>query len=577
MAKNFFLFFSRFTVLWAIVLLQAGCVIQPAPVLLPSEDSGYRSELADPPAKALYAYVEFRMLAGENRWDDAIAALRRAVAFDPETDYLRMSLAKALLHKDQADDSIEILRKILLQTPDHIEGHELLGDLLSYQDQHEEAVEQYRQALKLAPQNEMLQMRLAMALGRLKRNVEAISLLEEMVAEQPESKLAHLALARFYHENKQPEKSKAAYRALLNRHPGYQQALLEYGKLLEAEDLFAEAFALYRQGIKQNPRAAAVRQQLALLYLRHSRSQEALEQLLAVRQLAPENLQIIGQIGLLHLELEAWSAAEEDFRFLLQRGENGGRNRYYLGLALLGQKKYSEAIEIMAPIDEKSPLFAEAVMQLAYLYRQAGQYEQAIKALERVLAEDIQQPEIYYYLASFLGDSGELDRASKVVAEGLVRFPNDVELLYQSAVIFEKLGDRQKALEKMEQVLEIDADYPDALNFIAYHHAEKGTDLEQALSSVQKALTAKRSGYIIDTLGWIYYKMGRYHESREQLEEASSLMPEDPVILEHLGDLYRALTLWEKAAEAYRKALERDPMAVGVEEKLQLLPLESPQ
>jgi tetratricopeptide (TPR) repeat protein len=272
--------------------------------------------------------------------------------------------------------------------------------------------------------------------------------------------------------------------------------------------------------------------------------------------------------------MENWPDAEEDFRQLLQFGENGGRNRYYLGLALLGQKKYSEAIEMMAPIDESSPIFAEAVMQLAYLYRQAGQRQSAIDALKRVLKQDIHQPEIYYYLASFLDEEGDLEQAAEIVASGLQRFPDEIELLYQSAVIYEKQGNRQRALELMAKVLTIDPNYPDALNFIAYHHAEEGTELELALTRVLKALSAKKSGYIIDTLGWIYFKMGRYNESREQLEEASSLMPEDPVILEHLGDLYRALTLWEKAAEAYRKALELDPLAEGVEEKLQQMPLE---
>jgi len=126
----------------------------------------------------------------------------------------------------------------------------------------------------------------------------------------------------------------------------------------------------------------------------------------------------------------------------------------------------------------------------------------------------------------------------------------------------------------MERILALDSQHAEALNFVAYHYAEKGTELELALSQAQQALAAKKTGYIIDTLGWIYYKMGRYQESREQLEEATSLLPEDPVILEHLGDLYRALTLWEQAGAAYRKSLGLDPLAAGVQEKLDALPLE---
>ena len=156
MTKKILLFFSRFTLLIAVpLILPVGCAIQPVPVPRTVESDAYRSELADPEAKALYAYAEFRMLAGESRWDDAITSLRRAVAFDPQTEYLRMNLAKALLHKDEADASIEILQEVLQQSPDNVEGHELLGDLLGYQDQNEAAVKHYRLALDLDPDNEI--------------------------------------------------------------------------------------------------------------------------------------------------------------------------------------------------------------------------------------------------------------------------------------------------------------------------------------------------------------------------------------------------------------------------------------
>lgn len=568
------LVYRRFWHLAVLLALLSGCAVGKPPVLPAESGGGYRSELAESEAKALYAYVEFRMLAVENRWDEAIEALRRAIVFDPQSAHLQMTLAKALLHKDQVEESIQLLEHVLQQEPDNVEGRELLGDLLGYQGKTEDAIEHYRYALKLEPDSELLRMRLAMALGRLERNSEAIDLLKGLVDAHPEAKLAQLALARFYLQVQQNDAAEQVFQTLLDRYPDYQQAVIEYGDLLVEQKALAEAFSLYRQAIKDNPRAVAIRQRLAILYLHQNRKAEALEQLLQIRQLLPNNPQVIGRVGLLHLDAENWQEAEKDFRQLLQFGENGGRNRYYLGLALLGQERYTEAIEVMAPIDENSPVFAEAVMQLAYLYRQAGQLDRAVAALQRLLTRDIQQPEIYYYLTSFYADQNDLDRATQTVAAGLKQFPNDIELLYQSAVLLEKSGQRKQALERMKRVLELDHENAEALNFIAYHHAEKGTELELALSQAQLALKSKRTGYIIDTLGWIYFKLGRYQESRKQLEEASNLLPDDPVILEHLGDLYRALTLWEQAAAAYRKSLEMDPLAAGVAEKLQGLPVE---
>ncbi len=573
MPNNHFraIIFHRSYIVVLILFFLSGCAGLQGP-LQPSDDRPfYRSELADADAKALFAFSQFRVLAVEERWPEAISALERAISFDPRADYLQLSLAKALLHLDEADRSIEILQKLLQKHPEQVETHELLGDLFSYRNQHAEAVSHYRKALTSAPDRQLLQMRLAMALGRQQRNDEAIEVLESLVVKHPEAKLARLSLARFYQETAQFDKAMATYRALLADYPAHQQAVLEYGKLLETQQLQAEAYELYRQGIAGNPRAVAVREQLAFLYLKQKRLLEALEQFQAIRQQLPGNQQIFGRIGLIQMELKNWTQAEAIFRALLNQNPETDENRYYLGLSLLSQGRNTDAIEVMAPIKESSAVFAEAILQMAYLYRAAGQDGEAINALRRVIVQGTQRPEIYYYLAIFLGDREQLDEAGEVIAAGLKQFPHNVDLLYQLGVVHEKRGERGKALELMQQVLQLNGNHPDALNFVAYHQAENDEELELALSRTLKALSSKKSGYIIDTLGWIYFKLGRFEESREQLEKASNLQPDDPVILEHLGDLYQSLTLWEEAVEAYRKVLEIDPQAEGVEEKLQII------
>ncbi len=558
----------------SLLLCLAACVAGQHPPTEVAKEFSYRSTYSEPTSKALFGYSRFRLLAAENRWEEAIGALESALENDPDSVHLQLSLAKALLHENAAERSTVILQALVEKHPEQIEAHELLGDLLSYQNQYQQAIDQYRSAIRLDPENELLQMRLAMALGRAEENDEAIFVLERLISKNPEAKLARLSLARFYKETGDAEAARKTYQDLLADYPDHQQGVLELGKLLEEQQLFAEALALYREGIRKNPRAAALRQQLAIMYLQQNRLPEALEQLQTVRQQFPENLRIIGRISLIQLELEQWTLAEDGFRQLLQQEPGEDRHRYYLGMALIGQGRNAEAIEVMAPIKESADIFTEAVLQLAYLYKQAGQLDQAINSLRKIISLDIHKPEIYYYLAAFLGDQERLDESVQVIEAGLEKFPDDANLLYQLGIAFEKLNDRERALEAMGKVLAVDSGHADALNFIAYHQAERGDQLELALSRAQKALETKNSGYIIDTLGWIYFKMGRFDESRQQLEEASSLHPDDPVILEHLGDLYRALNLWEKAADTYRKVLELDPQAAGVEEKLQALPTE---
>ncbi|MCF6179911.1 MAG: tetratricopeptide repeat protein, partial [Geopsychrobacter sp.] len=95
--------------------------------------------------------------------------------------------------------------------------------------------------------------------------------------------------------------------------------------------------------------------------------------------------------------------------------------------------------------------------------------------------------------------------------------------------------------------------------------------LEQALVMAKLALAQKKSSYIYDTLGWIYYRLHGYVDALDYLKKAVSLAPDDPLILEHLGDIYAAQQRWRDAEKSYRKSLKFDKTAVEVTLKLQKL------
>ena len=551
----------------------SGCALSntaQSPVTVNAPSVKYRSELTDPEAKALFAFSEFRVLGAENRWQEAISALKRAISFDPGSDYLSLILAQVYLHQQLPELAVDTLAVLLARDPESVAGHQLMGDALSYQHDFSSAIEHFRLALELAPENNSLKLRLAMALTQLGRKDEAIVVLEALLEQQPEVTLAQLNLARLYLGEKQIDMASLIYQQLLKSHPDQLQATLEYGKVLEQQDQEA-ALELYQSFLAENPSAVAVRQQLAQYYLTRQQLGDALEQFKMVRQQYPDNLQIINHIGLIQLELEAWGEAEKDFRLLLKSDSQQGHSRYYLAMALSGQGKRQEAISVLEQVSENSPVYPEAGLQLAYLYKQNDQSNKAITFLWQMVEQDIHLPEVYYYLVAFLGDLGEQKRATDAALAGIEKNPTDTPLLYQLGVLYEKQNKRQAAVETMEKILQLDDAHSDALNFLAYDQAESGIDLDLALTRAKKALALKPSGYIADTLGWIYFKMGRYSESRKQLEKAAELHPDDAVIQEHLGDLYSAMKLPMKAASAYRRALEIDPQAKQVKDKLRIL------
>jgi tetratricopeptide (TPR) repeat protein len=121
----------------------------------------------------------------------------------------------------------------------------------------------------------------------------------------------------------------------------------------------------------------------------------------------------------------------------------------------------------------------------------------------------------------------------------------------------------------MLRIIELDPDHFDALNYLGYSWAERDINMEEALTMIEKALKIKPDvPYIIDSLGWTYYKLGRYEEAMGQLLKAYESMKEDPTVLEHLGDVYLKLGDGVNARKYWNLALNHDPDNERVIKKL---------
>jgi tetratricopeptide (TPR) repeat protein len=123
----------------------------------------------------------------------------------------------------------------------------------------------------------------------------------------------------------------------------------------------------------------------------------------------------------------------------------------------------------------------------------------------------------------------------------------------------------------MKAVIDADPTHAQALNYLGYTYAELGTNLDEAESLIKRAIEQEPDdGYIIDSLGWVYYKKGFYKKAIEFLEDATRLVPDDPTILEHLGDAYMKVDNLKKGLEYYNKALEKkEEDTKALEQKIQ--------
>jgi tetratricopeptide (TPR) repeat protein len=122
----------------------------------------------------------------------------------------------------------------------------------------------------------------------------------------------------------------------------------------------------------------------------------------------------------------------------------------------------------------------------------------------------------------------------------------------------------------LKKVIEINPKHADALNYLGYSYADKGINLEEAHSLITRALELKPdNGYIMDSLGWVYFKSGKYDEALKHLLRAAELVKDDPAVLEHIGDVYKLMGFKGKAKEYWGKAVEFHEKEEGIKERIE--------
>jgi tetratricopeptide (TPR) repeat protein len=190
----------------------------------------------------------------------------------------------------------------------------------------------------------------------------------------------------------------------------------------------------------------------------------------------------------------------------------------------------------------------------------AGKRPQAILAFEQEIAAAPNEINSYLQLSQIFLDERRFDEASAVLDRAARKLGADEpELLFMRAVIHERAGRYDEALELLEGLIEHDPDHHLALNFAGYTLAELGRDLPRARTYVERALELEpNQGSYLDSLGWVLYRQGEYAEAEKYLLQAQKTKYRDPVIREHLGFVFRALNRDREALAEFQAALDFD-------------------
>ena len=206
-------------------------------------------------------------------------------------------------------------------------------------------------------------------------------------------------------------------------------------------------------------------------------------------------------------------------------------------------KKYEMAIEAYSRIQETSPLYENAQLQIASALDDLKRSDEALKLLDRLAAKNPQNPEIWQTKAGILLGMDRFEDAAEAYGLTLARISSPENrhwrLYYFRGIAYERSGQWEKAEPDLRMALKLRPQQPSVMNHLGYSMIDRGLNLKEALELVKQASALRpNDGYIADSVGWAYYRLGRYKEAVAYLERAVSLLPGDPTVNDHLGDLY---------------------------------------
>lgn len=236
-----------------------------------------------------------------------------------------------------------------------------------------------------------------------------------------------------------------------------------------------------------------------------------------------------------------------------------------IGDILTNQAQYDLALKAYDAVPANTPLALNAKMGRALNMRQNGDLEGAIASLRAALELDPEALSLWQSLGDVLRQNGEpvAARDAYTSAIELLRDPDlpaAWQLYYARAIVEQRADDWPAAEADFRQALKLNPFQPDVLNYLGYSLVERGEKLDEALAMIESAVAAKpESGAIADSLGWVYYQLGRYQDAEQAMEVAVKLLPVDPILSDHFGDVLWMVDRKREARFQWRRALSYGP------------------
>jgi predicted Zn-dependent protease len=466
--------------------------------------------------------------------------------------------------------------------------------LLEY-GEHEAARLAALEGLRRFPRDRLLTLLLAEAFSQGGDPREAIRILEDYLEKIPKDAAAVQELARFYLLRNNPAKASA----LLDSIPGNRlsphavllrarilnstgnpqaaktrlekylrqtaaspQAWLELGLACERLNQREEALAAYRRATKLDPGNLGVWLRMIQLHLASGQLPEAR---CVVREHPPSSAFLL-QAALCFSEAGRHEEAERFLHEAKNLGATAGEAALHLSLLRLAAT--GDPLAAVPPLEEipaEHPLYLEGLLRKIRLLLAGKDFSGAARTAAAGRRDKPEIRPLWTLEAYALFRLKDRQAAEALLDEGLRQYPEDEDLLLALGQIQDEGGDKEEALRTMERIIRHHPDNAQALNYVGYTLAVQNTDLPRALRLITAALeNAPETDYIVDSLAWVQYRLGRYQEAWATIRRCLSLGASDPTIWEHYAEIALALGKRKEAIKGYEEAVSRNPDNAGV-------------
>lgn len=383
--------------------------------------------------------------------------------------------------------------------------------------------------------------------------------LTPLVSRYKENQALLFNIASLHQQQNNLEQALTICTELLKQHPDFYPAWSLKARLQATGQDFKGAIKTINQALKTFKQDKSFSLLKARLLIKDKDIKQASKVFAELHEQHPNDAHILLPLALTQLELEDHSAAKLSLQKLLNLHQMQSEAHYYLGRIEQYQGNDLAALNhYLAMKGGREYLAAQGA--IINIHMKQGNHSQALNHVRQQRTIDNENQQAYFLMeVDILNRSGEYDASLKVLNAALKAYQDSTDLRYSRAMVAEKLGNLDQLEKDLNHIISLEPDNATALNALGYTLADRTSRLDEALVLIEKALQlAPKDPAILDSLGWVYFRMGKLKQALTLLEQAFALFP-DAEVAAHLGEVLWALEDRAQAKAIWSKALNKTP------------------